>query len=48
MDPASGRGLAVIDGDKIHRVIAIHRGDESEFEAKRKDEPHANLKKPRR
>ena len=48
MDPASGRGWAVIDGDRIHGVIAIHRGDESEFEAKRKDEPRHNRKKPKR
>ena len=33
LDPASGRGWAVIDGDKIQGFIAIHRGDESEFEA---------------
>src|SRR5476651_2616282 len=36
MDPASGRGWAVIDGDEIRGVIAIHHGDESEFVAKRK------------
>ena len=35
MDPASGRGWAVLDGDEIHGVIAIHHGDESEFVAKR-------------
>jgi hypothetical protein len=35
MDPASGSGWAVIDGDTIQGVIAIHHGDESEFVAKR-------------
>ena len=35
MAPASGRGWVVLDGDEIHRVIAIHYGDESEFVAKR-------------
>jgi hypothetical protein len=35
MDPASGRGWAVIDGDEIYVVIAIHLGDESKFVAKR-------------
>ena len=45
MDPASGRGWAVIDGDKIKGVIAIHRGDKSEFEAIRKDRPQSKSKK---
>jgi hypothetical protein len=34
MDPAQGRGWAVLDGEEIHGVIAIHHGDESEFVAK--------------
>jgi hypothetical protein len=41
MDAAKGRGWAVIDGDKIHGVIAIHHGDESEFEAIRKEQTAA-------
>lgn len=48
MDPASGRGWAVIDGDEIHGVIAIHRGDESEFVAKRKGQPPSKSKKAKR
>ncbi len=48
MDPASGRGWAVIDGDTIHGVIAIHRGDVSAFAAIRKDQARPKAKKPRR
>jgi hypothetical protein len=48
MDPASGRGWAVIDGDEIHGVIAIHHGDESEFVAKRKGKPPSKPKKAKR
>lgn len=48
MDPASGRGWAVIEGDEIHGVIAIHLGDESEFVAKRKGKPPSKPKKPKR
>ena len=39
MDPASERGWAVIDGDRIQGVITIHRGDETQFEAKRQGRP---------
>ena len=35
MDPVSGRGWAMLDGDEIHGVIVIHHGDESWFVAKR-------------
>lgn len=35
MDPAQGRGWAVIKGDKLHGLIAIHRRDESGFVAKK-------------
>jgi hypothetical protein len=48
MDPAQGRGWAVIDGDEIHGLIAFHQGDESEFVAKRKGEPPLKPKKPKR
>lgn len=47
MDPAQGRGWAVIDGDEIHGVIAIHHGDQSEFVAIRKDQPRSKPKKPK-
>ena len=39
MDPASGRGWAVIDGDRIQGVLTIHRGDKSKFEAIRQGRP---------
>lgn len=38
MDPAKGGGWAVIHGDEIRGVIAIHHGDQSEFEAIRKEQ----------
>jgi hypothetical protein len=44
LDAAKGRGWAVIDGDRIHGVIAIHHGDESEFEAIRKEQTMAKKK----
>lgn len=44
MDPAKGSGWAVIDGDKIHGVIAIHHADQSEFEAIRKEQAVAKKK----
>ena len=34
MDPAQGRGWAVIDGDELSGTIFFHQGDESEFKAK--------------
>ena len=36
MDPAQGRGWAVIDGGELSGAIFIHHGDESAFKAKRK------------
>ncbi len=35
MDPAQGRGWAVIDGDEIMGEIFFHQGDDSEFKAKK-------------
>jgi hypothetical protein len=35
MDPAQGRGRAVLDGDRLKGMIFFHQGDESEFEAER-------------
>ena len=34
MDPAHGRGWAVVNGDKLQGMIFFHGGDESEFVAK--------------
>jgi hypothetical protein len=35
MDPAQGRGWAVVKGDELHGMIFFHEGDDSEFVAKR-------------
>ena len=37
MDPAQGRGWAVVKGDELHGMIFFHsNGDDSEFVAKKK------------
>ena len=36
MDPAQGRGWAVVRGNELHGMIFFHGGDESEFRATRK------------
>lgn len=38
MDPAQGRGWAVVKGNELHGMIFFHGGDDSEFVAKKKDE----------
>ena len=35
MDPAQGRGWAVLQGDELHGRIFFHQGDDSGFVAKR-------------
>src|SRR4051812_36314057 len=35
MDPAQGRGWAVVKGDELHGMIFFHGGDDSDFVAKR-------------
>ncbi len=35
MDPAQGRGWAVLEGDELHGMIFFHQGDDSEFVATR-------------
>jgi hypothetical protein len=35
MDPAMGRGWAVLKGDELHGMILFHDGDDSEFVATR-------------
>jgi hypothetical protein len=35
MDPAQGRGWAVIRGEELHGMIFFHGGDDSEFVARR-------------
>lgn len=39
MDPAQGRGWAILKGEELHGMIAFHQGDESGFVAKRPAEP---------
>ncbi len=36
MDPAQGRGWAVVRGDELHGMLFFHGGDDSEFVAKKK------------
>jgi hypothetical protein len=36
MDPAQGRGWAVVKDDELHGMIFFHEGDDSEFVAKKK------------
>ena len=35
MDPCSGRGWAVLEGDELHGMIFFHQGDDSGFVARR-------------
>jgi hypothetical protein len=39
MDPAQGRGWAVVRGDELHGMIFFHGGDDSEFVAKKAQRP---------
>ncbi len=36
MDPAPGRGWALVKGDELHGMIFFHAGDDSELVAKKK------------
>ena len=40
MDPAQGRGWAIMKGDELHGMIFFHQGDDSEFVAKKKGVLH--------
>jgi hypothetical protein len=35
MDPAQGRGWAILDGERLKGMIFFHQGDESDLEAER-------------
>jgi hypothetical protein len=35
LDPCSGRGWAVLEGDELHGMIFFHQGDDSGFVAKK-------------
>jgi hypothetical protein len=41
MDPAQGRGWAIVKGEEIHGMNFFHQGDDSEFVAKRPVETKA-------
>jgi hypothetical protein len=45
MDPAQGRGWAVVKGDELHGMIFFHGGDDSEFVAKRATQKKAPKRK---
>ena len=45
MDPASGRGWAVLEGDGLGGMIFFHQGDDSEFVATRATEKKATKRK---
>ncbi len=48
MDPAQGRGWAVVKGDELHGMIFFHSGgDDSEFVAKRAAAPGSGKRKKR-
>ena len=44
MDPAQGRGWAVVKGNELHGKIYFHQGDDSGFVAKRVAEKKAPKK----
>ncbi|MDB5694435.1 MAG: hypothetical protein JWO81_3498 [Alphaproteobacteria bacterium] len=48
MDPVSGRGWAVMDGDQLSGFIAIHRGDDSKFAAVKTEKKLARPRPPGR
>ena len=45
MDPAQGRGWAILKGDELHGRIFFHQGDDSGFVAKRAEEKPSKKKK---
>jgi hypothetical protein len=45
MDPAQGRGWAVVKDDQLHGMIFFHGGDDSEFVAKRATQKKATKRK---
>ena len=47
--PETGRGWAVLEGDELHGLIAVHLGDESGFVAKKpKAKKQPTKKRPKR
>src|SRR5262245_59948357 len=45
MDPAQGRGWAMVKGDELHGMIFFHGGDDSEFVAKKAKGPNRRKRK---
>ena len=45
MDPAQGRGWAVVKGEELHGMIFFHGGDDSEFVARRATDKKAPNRK---
>jgi hypothetical protein len=45
MDPAQGRGWAVLKGDELHGMIFFHQGDDSEFVATKAEGPKRKARK---
>jgi hypothetical protein len=45
MDPAQGRGWAVLKGEELHGMIFFHQGDDSEFVATKEKEKKATKRK---
>jgi len=45
MDPAQGRGWAVIKGDELYGMIFFHGGDDSEFMARKTEGSKRKTKK---
>jgi hypothetical protein len=48
MDPAQGRGWAVIRDGELHGMIFFHGGDDSEFVARKKGVPPPKASKRKR
>jgi hypothetical protein len=45
MDPAHGRGWAVVKGDELHGMIFFHGGDNSELVARKAEGPKRKARK---
>ncbi len=45
MDPAQGRGWAVLKGEELHGLIGFNDGDESGFVARKPEEPKRKTRK---
>jgi hypothetical protein len=45
MDPAQGRGWAKASGDELHGMIFFHGGDDSEFVARKPEQPKRKTRK---